>query len=303
MKISVSICTFNRADSLSDTLDNLSRQRAVSDLEWELLLIDNNCQDHTPQVAAAFAQRLPMRYLMEPHQGLSHGRNRAIREARGDLIVFTDDDVKPGPSWLAVYADGLVQHQEADYFGGPIHPCWPTGRPKWVRDESLPLISGLLGYYDLGDEERPYSAGDMHPFGANFALSRKLFEKLAPFRTDLGVSGRTPGRGEEAEYLKRATEAGACGVYLPTALCLHTVHASHLNLRYLYRYGVQKGIAGRLMKEGEMSSVPVLLPQASFAMKGLMQLAKGRGDRARQCVINMGIQRGLSARKITTRHD
>ena len=51
VKISVAICTFNRADSLADTLEYLCRQKIDRELQWELLLIDNNCTDHTREVA------------------------------------------------------------------------------------------------------------------------------------------------------------------------------------------------------------------------------------------------------------
>jgi hypothetical protein len=131
----------------------------------------------------------------------------------------------------------------------------------------------------------------MHPFGANFALRRSLFERLEPFRTDLGAVGNVPGRGEEAEYFQRARAAGAQGFYVPAARVLHRVDASHLTLGYLYRYGEQKGIASRRMHGG--AGTPGRFAEGIYLGKGLWQLLKGRGDRFRQCVINMGIVRGL----------
>ena len=291
MNTTVALCTYNRADSLADTLEHLCRLEGVSNLDWELLLIDNNCRDHTAQVAESFRERLPMRYMVETNQGLSHGRNRAIREARGDLLIYTDDDVRPQPRWLAAYAEGMKRHPEAAYFGGRIIPYWQEGRPGWVRDIDMPLLGGLFGTYDRGDETHEYAPDEMHPFGANFALRRSLFESMEPFRTDLGMSGGVPGRGEEAEYFKRAREAGAVGAYLPEATILHRVDAAHLTLSYLYRFGVQKGVASRLINgstaRGGVKS------EALFLAKGLYQLLQGRGDRFRQCVINMGIERGL----------
>ena len=77
MELTVAICTYNRADSLEDTLAHLCRFHGVEGLAWELLLIDNNCTDQTQAVAVRFGDRLPLRYLVERSQGLSHGRNRA----------------------------------------------------------------------------------------------------------------------------------------------------------------------------------------------------------------------------------
>jgi glycosyltransferase involved in cell wall biosynthesis len=290
VKLTVAICTYNRADSLADTLEHLCALKDVEGPGWELLLIDNNCRDHTAQVAAAFRERLPMRYMVEENQGLSHGRNRALREAKGDLLIFTDDDVQPEPGWLAAYWRAARRFPEADYFGGRIAPYWPAGKPGWVRDINMPLLGGLFGNYDLGEGIRLYGEQDMHPFGANFGLRRRLFERFGEFRTDLGMRGQVPGRGEEAEYFRRV-RGGTQGVYVPKAKILHRVEPSRLTLHYLYRFGVQKGIASRRIHE--KPAYGGAGAEVVFLVKGAYQLLRGHGDRFRQCVINMGIQRGL----------
>lgn len=295
MKLTVAICTYNRADSLADTLEHLCRLEVAEDLKWELLLIDNNCRDHTAHVAQAFRDRLPLRYLVETSQGLSHGRNRAIREANGEVLIYTDDDVRPEPRWLLAYSEAFRRYPDAEYFGGRIIPYWPKGRPAWVRDIDMPLLGGLFGTYDRGDETHHYAPDEMHPFGANFALRRALFERLDPFRIDLGASGGVPGRGEEAEYFQRVQREGVPGVYVPEAKILHRVDTAHLTLGYLYRYGVQKGVASRKINGIQVKGG--IGGEASYLVKGVYQLIKGRGDRFRQCVINMGIQRGLRERE------
>ena len=296
LAISVAICTYNRADSLRRTLDSLGQVEGRAGLDWELLLIDNNSRDATRTVAESFIGRLPLRYVFEPEQGLSRARNRALRECRGDVIVFTDDDILVDSDWLRAYAEGFFNHLEMGYFGGPIQPYYLDGKPSWIKDESMPLIGGLLGYYTLGDISRPYTEQDMHPFGANFALTRCLFEHHPPFRTDLGVVGNTPGRGEEAEYFRRVRAENIPGYYLAAARCHHVIQSNHLTLRYLYRYGVQKGIAAARMSGAETGRPGSRLRELEYGLKGVWQMLRGRGDRARQCVINMGIQRGLRAR-------
>jgi hypothetical protein len=64
-------------------------------------------------------------------------------------------------------------------------------------------------------------------------------------------------------------------------------------LGYLYRYGEQKGIASRKIHGGTHS--PSRFAEGIYLAKGLWQLLRGRGDRFRQCVINMGIAKGLRA--------
>jgi len=291
MRLSVAICTYNRAESLADTLEHICRQKIPSWLEWELLLVDNNCRDHTHQVAKSFLNRLPMRYMVEATQGLSHCRNRAMREAEGEALIYTDDDVRPAPGWLAAYVFALNEHSEAEYFGGPIVPYFPEGRPGWVRDTNMALVGGLFGTYDLGKQPHFYVRNEMHPYGANFAIRRSLFERLGLFRTDLGASGGVPGRGEEAEYFGRVRQAGVRGFYVPGASIQHRVEPSHMTLSYLYRFGTQKGIASRRIHGGSRRGS--VYAEISYLVRGTYQLMHGRGDRFRQCVINMGIERGL----------
>jgi glycosyltransferase involved in cell wall biosynthesis len=290
VQITVAICTYNRANRLVLALESLKKQAAVHDLSWELLLIDNNSSDETCQVAESFAQHLPLRYLFESEQGLSAARNRALREFMGDLLVFTDDDVVLDNKWLYEYASAAHFFPEASYFGGRILPLWNNDKPRWLVDPSLSLISGLLVHYDLGEENRWFEENEPLPFGANFALRRELVERLQPFRLDLGVKGGSAGRGEEAEYLDRARCSGARGAYLGRAACYHGQDPRRFRIGYLYSYGTEKGRASALMGAADNGRIWV---QLQFAVKGLLQLLKGRGDRFRQCVINMGIQRGL----------
>jgi glycosyltransferase involved in cell wall biosynthesis len=255
-------------------------------------LIDNNSTDTTAEVAGSYQDRLPLRYVLEPTQGLSVARNRAIQEFRGDLLVFTDDDVVLDAGWLANWAQADHEFPNSAYFGGRVLPLWQGNRPRWLTDPSLSLISGLLVNYDLGDANRRFRDTDPLPFGANFALRRELIEQLEPFRVDLGVKGGSLGRGEEAEYLGRARAVGASGAYVGMATCYHAQDSRRFRLSHLYEYGVEKGRAAVLV---DAKSGGSRRAQLSYAIKGAGQLLRGRGDRFRQCVINMGIQRGLMA--------
>ena len=154
----------------------------------------------------------------------------------------------------------------------------------------MPLISGLLGYYNLGETTRIYAKNEMHPYGANFALRRSLFQRMKLFDTEFGVVGGQPGRGEETEYFQRVKEERIKGVYVGEALILHAVQPDHLKLRFLYQYGIQKGrevaqFSGGIRTLNTFGELVLLV-------KGFFQLMKGRGDRFRQCVINLGIVKG-----------
>jgi glucosyl-dolichyl phosphate glucuronosyltransferase len=294
--ITVCICTYNRSESLRRTLDSLARQNNTNLDTIEVLVVDNNCSDDTMDVVQTFRERLPIRRVTENRQGLAHARNRAVAEFRGGLLLFTDDDVRLGPGWLAAYQDAICRFPSADYFGGRILPDWGQAKPRWISGEPLSLIDGVLVWFDRGSETRPFLATDPPPFGANFAVRRSLFEKIGRFRVDLGTGGLGLGRGEETEFVLRARETGAHGLYVGEALCFHSYDPQRLRLRQLYYYGISSGKSHNaifaLPDRGSYWTAGL------FLLRGLHQAAKGRGDRFRQCIINAGIQVGTRPRRI-----
>jgi glucosyl-dolichyl phosphate glucuronosyltransferase len=288
--ISVCICTYNRSESLQRTLESLGSQLAADSNRVEILIIDNNCTDGTAAVVEAFRERLPIRRVAERRQGLAHARNRAVAEFRGEVLLFTDDDVRFGGGWLAGYEKAILCFTGASYFGGRILPDWGSKKPKWIGDQPLDLIDGLLGWFDHGTEIRPFEQTEPLPFGASFAIKRQLFDKVGMFRGELGTGGTGLGRGEETEFLMRARDIGAQGVYVGEALCFHAYDRSHLTAVALYRYGIACGrshnaIANRPRHGGYGAA-------AGFVLRGMIQMLKGRGDRFRQCIINAGIEMG-----------
>ena len=180
--ISICICTYNRSESLGRTLDSLARQDDIASGAVEVLVVDNNCTDNTSNVVEAFREKLPIRRVTESKQGLAYARNRAADEFRGDVLLFTDDDMQLAPGWLAGFRDALNTFPEADYFGGRILPGWENVKPRWIRDEPLPLIDGVLCWFDYGVETRPYRSGEQGPVGGSFGVRRRLLERLGGFR-------------------------------------------------------------------------------------------------------------------------
>jgi glycosyltransferase involved in cell wall biosynthesis len=268
--------------------------RLPDGLRWRLVIIDNNSSDSTSAIVDEFRTELPIEYRFESEQGLSSARNNALRATAGcAFVLFTDDDVVVDAQWLASYFSAFALFPDAGYYGGRVLPFYPAGKPRWLHDESLALIDGLLVRFDLGVSTRRFAAVDPTPFGASFALSRRCIDAVGEFRLDLGVSGNVPGRGEETNYIQRAKGLGCFGVYVGQSLVKHETDPKRLTLSYMYRYGIQTGIAERVTSRGELSSS--IGHEVVFLLRGLVQALRGRGDRARQCVINMGILRGRRA--------
>jgi glycosyltransferase involved in cell wall biosynthesis len=230
IKVTVAIPTYNRADFLRQTLAGLVAQQFPRD-HFEVLVIDNNSRDHTRTVVAEFASAHPApRYVHEPKQGLDHARNRAIAEARGEIIVFGDDDILMQPDWLAQIAVPLLADANTRLIGavgGEVIPVFPDGLPDWVREWHAPLAFRP----DAGPLEPRHS-----PMGANLAFPKWVFAELGAFHTALDRAAGNYFSGGDSEMIRRVRAAGLEVWFAPAAAVKHQMPASRTTFRYAARH-------------------------------------------------------------------
>lgn len=238
---SVIVCTYNRAASLADTLRALQALEVPEGLRWEVVVVDNNSKDDTRQVVDAFARGFPqLRYIFQPLQGLSHARNLGIAEARGEYLLFTDDDVLPEPDWLHATLEGLHTHQ-ADACGGYIAPIFEVPPPHWLTER----FYGFLAVRTERTDDYLITQASQAPFGANMAMHRRVFSTVGLFDTSRGRSGKVLASGEDGELFERILSAGLKAVFLGGARVRHKVEAFRLTKPYLrkWRYQSSRNIA------------------------------------------------------------
>jgi glycosyltransferase involved in cell wall biosynthesis len=229
LKVTVAIPTYNRADFLRQTLAGLVAQQFPRD-HFEIIVLDNNSTDHTRAVVAEFASAHPApRYLLETQQGLDYARNRAIAEARGEIIVFGDDDILVQPDWLAQMAVPLLADpaQRIGAVGGEVIPVFPDGLPPWVAEWHSPLAFRP----DLGPLEARQS-----PMGANLAFPRFVFAQLGLFHTALDRAAGNYFSGGDSEMIRRVRAAGLEVWFAPAAAVKHQMPASRTTFRYARRH-------------------------------------------------------------------
>jgi glycosyltransferase involved in cell wall biosynthesis len=234
--VTVAICTFNRAESLRRTLDSLVAMRIPSDIAWELVVVNNNCADHTDNVIAEYVGRLPVRREFESRSGKSNALNRAIDVARGDYILWTDDDVLVDAGWLTAYVEAFRRWPQAAVFGGRITPRYEAPAVKWViRSEAL--LEGPYAIRDFGDQVRSLSATDEDhfPWGANWAM-RTPEQRAFRYDPDLGPVPNRIRNQEEVELIKRVLNSGATGYWIPGARVEHCIGRERQTVRYIAAY-------------------------------------------------------------------
>jgi glycosyltransferase involved in cell wall biosynthesis len=240
--ITIAICTWNRADSLRQTLASLRNLQVPDDLQWEVLIVNNNCTDNTEEVVASFGEILPIRSVTEPRQGQSHARNCAIESARGDYILHTDDDVLVDERWLAAYADAFRAFPDTAVFGGPILPRFVGEPPHWLKAAMRDIDIGCIyALRDLGLEPVPlHPTGNAIPFGANFAI-RMREQRQFPFDPRLGLQKSGNVRGEETDVMRKILAAGGIGRWVPNAAVHHVIPKQRQTASYMRDYFVGQG--------------------------------------------------------------
>jgi glucosyl-dolichyl phosphate glucuronosyltransferase len=241
VNITVILCTYNRCRTLEKALSSVAASTLPESIEWEVLVVDNNSRDQTAAVVGDFCTRYPgrFRYLFEPHQGKSYALNTGIREARGDVLAFMDDDVTVESTWLQNLTAALCSGEWAGA-GGRIFPQWPCVPPSWLPEKEWYGMAPLV-IFDRGPEAGPLTDP---PFGTNMAFHRRLFEKYGMFRTDLGPGPNGKIRNnEDTEFGRRLLEAGERLKYEPTAVVHHSVPQNRLRRGYFLTWWFNKGRA------------------------------------------------------------
>jgi glycosyltransferase involved in cell wall biosynthesis len=227
LTVTVAICTWNRSDALRLTLEQFTKMRVPQGIEWELLVVNNNCTDDTDEIVAAFNGRLPVRLLHERTPGQSHARNLAIRESRGTYLAWTDDDVIIEPGWLEAILETFDRY-DATWVFGASEPEWPGAAPSWYSAR----VQNYFAVLDYGSEPFVVTDGD-HPFyGLNFAGMRAAHVTLNGFRTEFGFRGDKGGVGEDIDMFDRALGAGMRIVYTPRARVRHMIPPARVGKHY-----------------------------------------------------------------------
>jgi glycosyltransferase involved in cell wall biosynthesis len=232
MKITIAICTWNRAPSLRTTLESIAIALPPQESTFEIVVINNNCTDVTDQIPEEFAARLPILLHHEKRAGLSHARNKAIDVASGEYIIWIDDDVTVRADWLIAYEQAFIRWPEVSLFGGAIIPRFEGKPPTWLR-WMLPWVSTAFSTRNFA--EGPIDPGGALPFGANFAV-RTREQRRFGYDTRLG---RRPGNaligGEEADVILAILEAGGTGRWVRAAVD-HWIPRSRRNFSYLLAF-------------------------------------------------------------------
>ena len=227
MILSVVICTYNRAALLPHTLTALTQQTIPSE-RFEVIVVDNNSQDNTTDIAAKILPKFKNhRLLHESKQGLSHARNCGWRAATGKYVAFLDDDAKAAPDWCERIVTAFTQTLPIpSAVGGPIYPWYEIPPPSWFSDtfeiRTWGSEAGLL----------PESRARFGFSGSNMAFPKEVLEQYRGFNPNFGMVGDKLLLGEEAELFSRIFEDKPYFWYDPNIKVYHWVPVRNMKVSY-----------------------------------------------------------------------
>jgi glycosyltransferase involved in cell wall biosynthesis len=217
----IAVCTRNRGPILARCIAAASAEAAAAG--GEVLIVDNASTDDTAAIAARLAGDR-VRVVHEATLGLSAARNRALAEAREEVVAFLDDDAMPRAGWLAAllapYASRAVSAA-----GGPIRLAFETPPPAWL----VPALHAALSAYYLGPAPRRVRYGEAdYPYGANVSVRTADARAAGGFSTRFGLRGTAQLQHEEIDLCYRLEAAGHEIAYVPDAIVDHWIAPERL---------------------------------------------------------------------------
>jgi len=246
--ISVCICTFHRPVLLSKALAGVTGQVTESAFTFEVVVVDNDHRRSAEEIVRLLQQGNATKiiYDCEPEQNIALARNRAIRNATGNLLVFVDDDEFPEPTWLEKLFDAQKVYS-ADGVLGPVIPFYEGTPPEWLVRSGLCVRPSFTTGTTLKNSKYMRTG--------NVLFCRKIIDGLElPFNPRLGRSG-----GEDTDFFDHMLHAGRFFVWCNEARVFEFVPKERQTRCYLVKRAFIRGVTSAdresFISRGTMKSI------------------------------------------------
>ena len=241
-KITVVICTYNRADLLSETLPSVFNQN-VPESKYDVLVVNNNSNDSTEELLTNFKKSYSnLSVIKEPQQGLSYARNTGYMNSTTEWIIYLDDDAMV-PSDFIEIALQTIKSKKYDCFGGVYHPWYKYGKPVWFRD----IYASTAEFYKQNNGHKlQYASGGI------MAIKRSILVDLNGFPTHLGMKGNAMAYGEETFLQNQMKRNGYSIGIIPKWNINHIVNKYKLKPIWFIKNGYVSGRDAWIVYEEEI---------------------------------------------------
>lgn len=243
---SVVIPTYNRSNLLQLSLQSILDQ-VFPISQFEVLVIDNGSVDNTKHIVESFQRLAPnIRYFYDQTPGLHVGRHRGMKEAKGDILVYVDDDIEAMQGWLSAIAV-CFQDPDVVMVGGNNLPRYSTTPPDWLLNLwQRPSLGGHAIPY-LSVLELPEGRRDFSPYyvwGCNFSIRKQIVLDAEGFHPDGMPQDLIRFRGDgETHISKYVAECGLRCVFDSKASVYHAVTSERMTFNYFKRRAFNQGVS------------------------------------------------------------
>jgi len=236
MRISVIIPTYKRQKTLLQALSSLQRQTVP---DFEIIVVDNAADPELERLLADFnrAARISGRYIAHDSGGNSGARNRGAQEAKGNLLVYTDDDLTFDPRWIEAYSTHFCAHPQMVAAGGCVRPSWEEAPPAWLLEymgnaKVFPPLALMEPTHHFTLNDKGFF------FSCNMGVRRSVFDWTG-FRPEM-YGTRTVGNGESGLNQEITRRGGLIG-YIPDAIVYHHIPPHRMTVDYIRQWAWHLG--------------------------------------------------------------
>jgi glycosyltransferase involved in cell wall biosynthesis len=248
------IVTSYTTERLKDIMELLDSIKGQTYPDIETIFIVECSKDLIVEITA---QKQNMRNLRvvynDGEPGLSAARNLGIKEAKGEIIAFIDDDAVLSPEWAEATAKAYAGNASVIGVTGPILPLWEESSMAWFPREFYWIFS--CTYYDWTEPTEVRNG-----YGTNISFKREAFDASGLFLTNLGAkgggeSGKHELSGDETEFSIRVRgKTGKHIFYYPDIKVQHRVYKYRLTSRFIAKRGYWEGYTKAMFKRSLQNS-------------------------------------------------
>lgn len=247
MKTSIIIATAGRPVAVKAAIQSLL-DLSLDRRETEILVIDNNSQEDFAKDLFGYCISLgeQVRYIRETNPGLSAARHRSIRESRGGILTFIENDVEVSDKWFDAIQAGF-EDPEVGMVGGPSIPKFTGTVPAWLWDYFTPTpyggwMCGWLSLLDIGKDVKNINLN--YIWGLNFSIRKNVILRCGGFHPDLVPPELQRWQGDgETGLTKKVVAAGYRADYIQNALVHHLCSPDRLTPQSFAKRAYYQGIA------------------------------------------------------------
>lgn len=253
MHISIIIPTYNRQNQLEKTIDSIFRLKTSFE-KFEIIVVDNGSTDKTRELVQRFQKQNPeilLKYVYDNVPGLLTGRHRGLKESKGNVLSFIDDDVIVSETWLDTIFNVMSERTDITFLTGPCFPDYEIPPPQWLEyfwiNENGGTRCGWLSLLDFGTEVCEISPKFV--WGLNYTIRKTDLMELGGFHPDNMPANLQmfQGDGETGLSLK-AIEKGKKALYHPGVMLYHQISKERLTFEYFDKRAFYQGVANSFIK-------------------------------------------------------